>query len=97
LRSGKPIVATNLLTHTQVLTPEIACLVDPNAEQLAGAMVRLIDQPAERHRLAAAAQAVASQKYSRESYLRRTAQAYARLNVRGAQGTQGAAEEVASR
>ena len=31
LRSGKPIVATNLLTHTQVLTPEIARLVDPEA------------------------------------------------------------------
>ena len=27
LRSGKPIVATNLLTHTQVLTPEVARLV----------------------------------------------------------------------
>ena len=29
LRSGRPIVATNLLTHTQVLTPETARLVAP--------------------------------------------------------------------
>jgi glycosyltransferase involved in cell wall biosynthesis len=79
LRSGKPIVATNLLTHTQVLTPEIAKLVDPRPEPFADAVLQLIDRPDERNRLAEAAQAVAQQKYSRESYLRRTAQAYERL------------------
>ena len=79
LRSGKPIVATNLLTHTQVLTPGIARLVDAKPEPFAEAMLELIEQPAERARLAVAARAVAEEKYSRESYLRRTAQAYQRL------------------
>jgi glycosyltransferase involved in cell wall biosynthesis len=79
LRSGKPIVATNLLTHTQVLTPEIARLVDPRPEAFADAVLQLIESPAERARIAAAAQAVAREKYSRESYVRRTAQAYERL------------------
>jgi len=79
LRSGKPIVATNLLTHTQVLTPEIAKLVDPKPEPFAAAVIDLIDHPQERQRLSAAAQAVASEKYSRDSYLRRTALAYERL------------------
>ena len=79
LRSGKPIVATNLLTHTQVLTPEIAKLVDPQPEPFANAVLQLIDSPSERARLAAAAHSVAQEKYSRESYLRRTAQAYQRL------------------
>src|SRR5688572_7389554 len=79
LRSGKPIVATNLLTHTQVLTPEIAKLVEPKPELFANAVLQLIDSPSERARLAAAAQSVAQEKYSRESYLRRTAQAYQRL------------------
>jgi glycosyltransferase involved in cell wall biosynthesis len=80
LRSGKPIVATNLLTHTQVLTPDIARLVDPKPEPLAESMLQLIDQPGERARLAGAAAAVAQEKYSRESYLRRTKQAYERLS-----------------
>jgi glycosyltransferase involved in cell wall biosynthesis len=79
LRSGKAIVATNLLTHTQVLTPEIARLVDPQPEPFAAAMLELIEQPAERQRLAAQAAAVAEEKYSRQSYLRRTALAYERL------------------
>jgi len=80
LRSGKPIVATNLLTHTQVLTEDIAKLVDPKPEPFAAAMLELIDRADERQRLSAAAAAVAKEKYSRESYLRRTAEAYRRLS-----------------
>jgi glycosyltransferase involved in cell wall biosynthesis len=79
LRSGKPIVATNLLTHTQVLTPRIAMLADPNPEHFAAAMIALIDRADERQRLSNAAAIVAQEKYSRESYLRRTAEAYRRL------------------
>ena len=81
LRSGKPIVATNLLTHTQVLTPEIARLVDPEPEPFAEAMLALIENPSERARLAAAARLVADAKYSRQSYLKRTADAYRRLGA----------------
>ncbi|MEW6319908.1 MAG: glycosyltransferase [Acidobacteriota bacterium] len=79
LRSGRPIVATDLLTHTQVLTPEVAALVPPEPARLAEAVARLIDAPAERARLAAAARALAEERYSRERFLRRTAEAYARL------------------
>lgn len=79
LRSGKPIVATNLLTHTQVLTPAIAKLAEPEPDAFASAMLDLIERPEERVRLSNAARVVAQEKYSRESYLRRTALAYQRL------------------
>ncbi len=79
LRSGKPIVATNLLTHTQVLSPEFSRLTPPEPGPFAEAILALIERPDERARLSAAARAVADTKYSRESYMRRTAEAYARL------------------
>jgi glycosyltransferase involved in cell wall biosynthesis len=79
LRSGKPIVATALVTHTQVLALDMAVLVEPEAGALAEGIARLIDDPALGARLAARAQEVAQDKYSRAAYVRRTAQAYARL------------------
>ncbi len=81
LRSGKPIVATDLLTHTQVLSPEVARLAPPEPTAFAAAMAGLLDAPAERDRLATAARRLAAQKYSREGYVQRTAEAYARLMV----------------
>jgi glycosyltransferase involved in cell wall biosynthesis len=95
LRSGKPIVATNLLTHTQVLTPEIAVLVDPKPEPFAAAILELLENPQRRARLSTAARGVAQQKYSRESYLKRTALAYEWLKgAQGARGAQGATKEL---
>jgi len=96
LRSGKPIVATDLLTHTQVLTPDIAALVAPEPEAFAEALAHLLDKPRERTALAARARAVADAKYSRESYVRRTAQAYARLS-NGAPGQASSSIPVAER
>jgi len=96
LRSGKPIVATDLLTHTQVLTPDIAALIAPEPEAFAEALAHLLDNPRERAALAARARAVAEAKYSRESYVRRTAQAYARLS-NGAPGQASSSIPVAER
>jgi len=79
LRSGRPIVATRLRTHTQVLDSETALLVPPRADALATGLARLIDDPAERARLAAAARVLAAARYSRASYVARTAAAYERL------------------
>ena len=49
-------------------------------------MLELIDSPTSARGWRAAARSVAQEKYSRESYLRRTAQAYARLGAPAAQG-----------
>ncbi len=79
LRSGRPIVATNLLTHTQVLDARSAMLTAPDADAFADGILRLLDRPDERQRIASAAAALAAERYSREAYLARTRQAYSRL------------------
>jgi len=75
LRSGKPIVATRLLTHTQVLSDETAILTAATpADFAAGILAALND----RQRAAAVgerARALAATKYSYAAYLERTRQA----------------------
>jgi glycosyltransferase involved in cell wall biosynthesis len=83
LRSGRPIVATNLRTHTQVLDDESALLVPPEADALANGLARLLTSPAARARIVEGATTRARTRYSREAYLDRTRLAYARL-VNGA-------------
>jgi glycosyltransferase involved in cell wall biosynthesis len=39
LASGKPMFATNIYSHTQVLTDDVAFLVDPTAEGIAQGML----------------------------------------------------------
>jgi glycosyltransferase involved in cell wall biosynthesis len=99
LRSGKPIVATELLTHTQVLSPAVARLVAPEPEPFAAAIGDLIDRPEERQRLSRAGAELAAARYSRESYVRRTAEAYRRLMTgsRAQSGSNAAATEFVSR
>lgn len=79
LRAGKPILATRLLTHTQVLDDEVALLVAPEPAAFAEAIVRLLDDPALRDRLSANAAELARTKYSRELYVSRTDTAFERL------------------
>jgi glycosyltransferase involved in cell wall biosynthesis len=86
LRSGTPIVATNLLTHTQVLSPAVARLTPPEPAPFAAAIAGLLDDPAAGHALAAAAKALSDARYSREVYLARTADACRRLAARGPAG-----------
>jgi glycosyltransferase involved in cell wall biosynthesis len=79
LRAGKAIVATDLLTHTQVLGPETALLAAPEPRAFAAAIRRLLDDAGLRARLAAGAAALAHERYSRESYVARTNAAVARI------------------
>ena len=73
LRSGRPIVATRLLTHTQVLDDEVAFLTAPTPEGFAGGhpggACRSGARPA---RSAPRARQLAETKYSYEAYLART-------------------------
>jgi glycosyltransferase involved in cell wall biosynthesis len=68
LNSGKPILATDIKSHTQVLSPETALLEPPDAEALADGMVRLSADPELRKRLADNAAHVAAEKYSQAAF-----------------------------
>lgn len=68
LAAGKPIVATNLPTHTQVLSCEVAMLVEATPDGLADGVLSMLDDPAEAARLGAAAKQVADERYGFDRY-----------------------------
>jgi glycosyltransferase involved in cell wall biosynthesis len=84
LRSGKPIVATRLLTHTQVLDDDTAILTGVSAREFADGVLRAADDPARAAVIGANAQRLAATKYSYEAYLERTRRACAAIDPAGA-------------
>jgi glycosyltransferase involved in cell wall biosynthesis len=81
LRAGRPIVATRLLTHTQVLDDDVAILTGATASELAAGILRAIDDPAAAARMGARAAELAATKYSYDAYLSRTREAVRRLEL----------------
>jgi glycosyltransferase involved in cell wall biosynthesis len=79
LRSGRPIVATRLHTHTQVLSDETALLVEPTPAGVAQGLAALFGDAERGRQLAGQAARLAAQRYSRDAYLSRTREAYRRL------------------
>lgn len=79
LDSGVPVVATDLPTHTQVMNSDVALLASPEKEAFAAAMIRLIDDPAQGRRLAAAARDLIRREYSYESFKRALYGIYERI------------------
>jgi glycosyltransferase involved in cell wall biosynthesis len=69
LRAGRPIVATNLLTHTQVLNDSIACLSDATPEAYGGACLRVLGDRAYAGTLSAEAARVAETRYTYDAYV----------------------------
>jgi glycosyltransferase involved in cell wall biosynthesis len=72
LRAGKPIVATRLLTHTQVLDDDSAALAEPTPEAFAEALLGLARDAERRERLGAGARRLSEERYSYARYLERT-------------------------
>jgi glycosyltransferase involved in cell wall biosynthesis len=80
LRSGRPIVATRLLTHTQVLDDEVAILTEATPEGFARGILAAIEDPLHATRVGQRARTLADTRYSYEAYLDRTRQACAELS-----------------
>jgi glycosyltransferase involved in cell wall biosynthesis len=75
LRSGKPIVATRLLTHTQVLSDETAILTGVSAQEYADGILTGLNDRARAAAVGLRARELAETKYSYAAYLERTRQA----------------------
>ncbi len=67
LASGKPLVATRIWSHTQVLTDEVCILVEPEPEALAAGILQAIEAGTALPSIARA-QALYERAYSRPAY-----------------------------
>ena len=79
LRAGKPIVATRLLTHTQVLSDATAILTGASAAEFADGILAALDDPVRSAEVGRRARDLAETKYSYDAYLDRTRRACAAL------------------
>ncbi|WP_138470287.1 glycosyltransferase family 4 protein [Poseidonocella sp. HB161398] len=71
LDSGRPLLATRLPTHTQVLDDSIAMLVEPTPEDMARGMTALLGNAALSGQLADAAREKVATEFSAEAYSRK--------------------------
>jgi glycosyltransferase involved in cell wall biosynthesis len=79
LRAGRPIVATRLLTHTQVLDDDTAILTGVSAGEFARGILAALEDGARAESVSRSARRLAETKYSYEAYLERTRRACAAL------------------
>jgi glycosyltransferase involved in cell wall biosynthesis len=78
--SGKPILATRMTTHTQVLNDSNAVLTDPIPEQYANALCGLLADAGKRKALGCRAIRDVEEKYSFKAYKIKLARIYAAIS-----------------
>jgi glycosyltransferase involved in cell wall biosynthesis len=92
MESGRPILATRLRTHTQVLDDSTALLVEPEARSYAQGLVRLAGDEELRRRLGEAAERQVRREYSPTSFSSRVRAIYGQSHpLRPRRGTAHAA------
>lgn len=79
LDSGKVVLATNLVTHTQVLSEDFACLVEPVKESMAAGMVKLLNNPELCRGFGEKGRCVAQENYSLTAFRRKLKDFYGRI------------------
>lgn len=81
LRSGKPILATSIFSHTQILTPEMATLVPPTAKGLADGALALLRNPEEAKAMGERGRLHAEKNYSWPAFLEKNRRAYSEFTA----------------
>jgi glycosyltransferase involved in cell wall biosynthesis len=87
LASGRPLVATRIPSHTQLLGDETAFLVEPTAEGLAGGIRAVLESPEEARVRAECGYALIRSEYSATRHREKVAAAYAAVERLAAGGT----------
>lgn len=79
LASGKPLVATRILSHTQVLDDDVCFLADPDASSLGTALRRALEDREEAERVVRGALSLYERRYSRPVYVDKMKRLFARV------------------
>ncbi|MCG8605137.1 glycosyltransferase family 4 protein [bacterium] len=79
LRSGKPIVATDHVTHTQVLDQDVSVLTNTTPESFGDGVLSVLNSQDLRRRITKNAKRLADTKYSYPVYLKKTKEVYQHL------------------
>lgn len=81
LASGRPLLATRILSHTQILDDTNAWLVDATPDGLAGGIRAVLRDPAESSRRAGRGRALVDREYSPARYAEKVRAAYAHVRT----------------
>ena len=87
LDSGRPIVATRLPTHTQVLDDEVACLTAPDPHAFGEGLALLLASDPLRERLGAAARRYARREFTPEAFAAKLLGFYAEVERKIGRGS----------
>ena len=79
LASGRPIVATRIPTHTQLLDDSLAFLVEPSTEAFAAGLHQALERPDDARARAERGMALVEREYSVARYREKVARAYAEV------------------
>ncbi len=83
LMAGKPVLATSIESHTQVMTPAVACLADPDPAAFAAGMQSLASDPTRARALGEAGATSARRNFSLAAYRKIVHDLYATLGAGG--------------
>lgn len=76
LQTGKPVLATRISGHLQILDDSTALLVEPTADGLAGGLLEILGRPDAAAERANRALLLVERRYSLTEYIRGVAEAY---------------------
>jgi glycosyltransferase involved in cell wall biosynthesis len=82
LDSGRPVLATRLPTHTQVLDDDVALLTEPEPQAMGEGLARLLQDDLLRERLAGEAQRLVQRELTPEAFRRKLLNFYGEVATR---------------